>query len=393
LNRSFASVAAALVVLGCDAQQVAGPGSPGGAGVTATRSPANASPMGTRGITALTWNVYVGAEVGRVLEAQTPDEAVAIATQEWANVRATNFPARAGSIAANIAARRPEVVGLEEVALYRTTDRPFEELATHVAYDFLQLAIDSLKARGLDYRVAAVDRTTDIQVPVIAGIDAAGQPILAGVRYTDGDAVLVRGDVPYANPRSALYAAHQSVSVAGVATGVYQGWSSVEASLDGQTYRFVVTHLAGQEVRSIQLAQTAELVSLLRNEDRPTILVGDFNSDAYGADPTRATPTYPTLRAAGYSDSWLEPDRRAPGLTCCEQPDLLNLPPTFDQRIDFIFTRNLPRRARAVRREVVGDRTVDRRAGLWPSDHAGVVTTFLTPAHAERDSPAGQVAF
>jgi hypothetical protein len=56
---------------------------------------------------------------------------------------------------------------------------------------------------------------------------------------------------------------------------------------------------------------------------------------------------------------------------------LLNAQPVFDQRIDFIFTRNLPGNAHAVHREVVGDRTVDRRAGLWPSDHAGVVATFV----------------
>jgi hypothetical protein len=372
-----------VVVLACDTSKATGPVSPGGAGASAARAAADGSRIGTPGLTALTWNVYVGAEVERVLQAQTPEQAVAIATQEWANVRATNFPARAGSIATNIAARRPELVGLEEVALYRTTDHPFEELATHVAYDFLQLVIDSLKAHGLDYRVAAVDRTTDIQVPVIAGFDASGQPILAGVRYTDGDAALVRGDVRYENARSAVYVAHQSVSVAGVTTGVYQGWSSVDALLDGRMYRFVVTHLAGQEVQSTQLAQTAELVSLLRNESRPTILVGDFNSDVYGADPTRATPTYPTLRAAGYADSWIERPRRDPGLTCCEQADLLNPRPTFDQRIDFVFTRNLPRRARAVRREVVGDRIVDRRAGLWPSDHAGVVATFSTPTRGE----------
>jgi endonuclease/exonuclease/phosphatase family metal-dependent hydrolase len=329
------------------------------------------------GVTALTWNVYVGAEIERILQAQTPQQAVAIATEQWANVRATNFPARAGVLAAAIAARRPHLVGLEELALYRTTDRPFEELATHVVYDFLQLVIDSLRARGLDYAAAAMDRTTDIQVPVIAGFDASGQPIFVGVRFTDGDAVLVRGDVAHANPQSGVYAAHVPVTLGGVTSGVYQGWSSVEATVGGRTYRFVATHLAGQDVRDVQLAQTAELLALLGSESRPTILVGDFNSDAYGADPTRATPTYGMLRAAGYADSWIEPDRQAPGLTCCEQADLLNPRPTFDQRIDFIFDRNLVDGALPIRREVVGDRRGDRTAaGLWPSDHAGVAATF-----------------
>ena len=175
------------------------------------------------------------------------------------------------------------------------------------------------------------------------------------------------------------------VTLAGVTSGVYQGWSSVEATIGGQTYQFVATHLAGQEVQVIQLAQTQELLALLGNDARPTILVGDFNSDAFGADPTRATPTYGLLRAAGFRDAWVNPDRRAPGLTCCEPADLLNPRPTFDQRIDFIFGRNLPAGAVPMRREVVGDRPGDRTAaGLWPSDHAGVVVTFMArPAGRE----------
>src|SRR5947208_3749172 len=134
-----------------------------------------------RDVSALTWNVYLGADIGRVLQARTADEAVVRATEEWGHVQATDFPARAGALARAIAARRPHVVGLEELALYRTTDNPFEP-ATRVAFDFLQLVIDSLHARGVDYTAAAVDRTSDLQVPVIAGVDASGQPILAGVR-------------------------------------------------------------------------------------------------------------------------------------------------------------------------------------------------------------------
>jgi len=330
-------------------------------------------------VTALTWNVYLGADIGRVLQARTADEAVFLATEEWGHVQATNFPARAGALARAIAARRPHVVGLEELALYRTADNPFEP-ATRVAYDFLELVIDSLRASGLDYGVAAVDRTTDLQVPVIAGVDASGQPILAGVRWTDGDAVLVRGDVPYTNPRSGVYTASQLVTIGGVTSALLQGWSSVEATVGGEVYRFVVTHLAGQEVVDVQLEQTRELLALLAAETRPTILVGDFNSDAYGIDPTRVTPTYGMMLAASYRDTWIEPGHRAPGLTCCQQADLLNARSRFDQRIDFIFARNLPAGTMPVRRGVVGDRPGNRTAsGLWPSDHAGVAVTLLPP--------------
>src|SRR5213082_3275878 len=237
-------------------------------------------------VTALTWNVYLGADIGRVLQARTADEAVVLATEEWGHVQATNFPARAGALARAIAARRPHVAGLEELALYRTTDNPFEP-ATRVAYDFLQLVIDSLHARGVDYTAAAVDRTSDLQVPVIAGVDASGQPTLAGVRWTDGDAVLVRADVPYVDAKSGVYAASQAVTIGGVTSVLSQGWSSVDATVDGRAYRFVVTHLVGQEAPDVQLAQAGELLALLSAETGSTILVGDFNSDAYGIDPTR----------------------------------------------------------------------------------------------------------
>ena len=380
MNPRSAVFAAVVFAIGCTDSNPLGPA---GTVVLHQSVASDMSTAGAPGITALTWNVYVGAEIERILQAQTPDEAIVLATEEWAQVQATNFPARAGALAREIAARRPQLVGLEELALYRTTDRPFDELATDVAYDFLQLVIDSLHARGLDYAAAAVDRTTDIQVPVIAGFDPLGQPILAGVRFTDGDAVLVRADVQYANRQSGVYRAYIPVTIGNVTTGVYQGWSSAEATLGGETYRFVVTHLAGQEVAAIQLAQTEELLTLLSGEARPTILVGDFNSDAHGADPTRATPTYGMVRAAGYADSWSQPDRQAPGLTCCEQADLRNPRPTFDQRLDFIFTRNLASSARPVSREVVGDGPGQRTAsGLWPSDHGGVVATLLVPAGA-----------
>ena len=332
-----------------------------------------------RDVSALTWNVYLGADIGRVLQARTADEAVVLATEEWGHVQATDFPARAGALARAIAARRPHLVGLEELALYRTTDKPFEP-ATHLAYDFLHLVIDSLRARGLDYAAAAVDRTTDLQVPVIAGVDASGQPILGGVRWTDGDAVLVRADVPYTAARSGVYAASQAVTIGGVTSVLSQGWSSVETTVGGQVYRFVVTHLAGQEVPDVQLAQTRELLALLSAETRPTIVVGDFNSDAYGIDPTRVTPTYGMILAAGYRDAWIEPGREALGLTCCQQADLLNARSMFDQRIDFIFTRHLPPGTMPVRRDEPGDRPGDRTtSGLWPSDHAGVAATLLTP--------------
>ena len=68
------------------------------------------APRGAPGITALTWNVYLGADIGRVLAARTAEEAVVLATEEWGHVQATDFPARAGALARAIAAQRPHIL-------------------------------------------------------------------------------------------------------------------------------------------------------------------------------------------------------------------------------------------------------------------------------------------
>ena len=55
-------------------------------------------------------------------------------------------------------------------------------------------------------------------------------------------------------------------------------------------------------------------------------------------------------------------------------------PPSFDHRIDMIFTRPAPgEQVRVIAGEVTGNQSADKDpvTGLWPSDHAGVVLTVL----------------
>jgi Endonuclease/Exonuclease/phosphatase family len=250
-----------------------------------------------------------------------------------------------------------------------------------VIYDFLALLTDSLAARGLHYVVAAADSTTDVELPVITGVDpSTGIPTFDDVRLTDRDAVLARADVQIANPQHATYTAFIPVSIGGSQAGVYEGWSSVEATVGDRSIRFVATHLETQDAIPVQLGQAQELLALLQNEPLPTILAGDFNSDVYGQDPTRATPSYGMITGAGFADSWLRPGIIPAGLTCCESEDLTNPVQSFNQRIDFVFTRNMPPGTQAIGRDVVGDEPTDRTpGGLWPSDHGGVVTTFVVP--------------
>ena len=89
-------------------------------------------------------------------------------------------------------------------------------------------------------------------------------------------------------------------------------------------------------------------------------------------------PPYMQFVDAGYTDIWtLRPGDLA-GFTCCQAPDLLNRRSMLDERIDFIFSAEVPAKVRQAR--VVGasvsDKTPPPGPRLWPSDHGGVVATL-----------------
>ena len=84
---------------------------------------------------------------------------------------------------------------------------------------------------------------------MIAGFDASGLPIFVGVRFTDGDAVLVRGDVPAANAQVGVYDADLPVAIGDVTTAVYQGWSSAEATIGPHVLRACRSAQSAADVR------------------------------------------------------------------------------------------------------------------------------------------------
>lgn len=348
---------------------------------------------GSAGIKVMTYNVYYGTNAEPLLAVTDPNQIPFVAVGIWALAQQTNFPERAGALAAEIAKQRPHLVGLQEAALYRIQS-PGDAAsggtvaATQVVYDFLGLLVDSLAAHGEQYVVAAADATTDIEIPVYTGVGAIP---FDDVRLTDRDAVLVRGDVAWGEAQSDRWVAHIPV----LGSGVYEGWASVVATIEGRDYRFVSTHLEAQLAKDVNEAQADELLALLEDETRPTILVGDFNSDAYGLLPEKATASYGKILDAGFVDTWSWSGRHNAGLTCCQADDLVNSFGTYDTRVDFIFTRNMtqviPAGTLVLDRTLVGDRPGDRTAsGLWPSDHAGVVTTFLIPPAGPRSAPVAE---
>lgn len=299
-----------------------------------------------------TRNLFVGFDVGAAMTGAVPPPLA------WAALVASDPAGRAESWADEIAAERPDVVGLQEAVLVRTGPILDPAPAQTVAFDFLDLLLDALAARGLDYVPAAVVENLDAELPVFAP-----PTLLFDGRVTDRDVILVRADRQTGIPKTVESSSGNFATMLPPVSGitVERGWTAVDVKLHGRTVRVVNTHLEAFS-QLVAAAQAVELVTGVAAGPGPTVLLGDFN-----AEP--GEPAYGVLAAAGYADVWPAVGV-GPGLTCCHD-DLTPAIP-FDERIDLVLTRGAitPLSAR-----VIGDSPA-ASFPFFPSDHAGVVATL-----------------
>ncbi len=310
-----------------------------------------------------TYNVYLGATLDPLFTATNPQELVRLAGEVYAGVEATNFPERAGAIADQIAEHDPEVVGLQEVALWEKGPQA-EQL--QVTYDFLDLLLDELAERGYPYRAVATNWNFDGTLPISATEQA---------RFRDRDVIIVRADLPrpllqVTNPQSGTYGAVLEIPTAipGLTFQSPRGWSTVDVRLFGASFRFANTHLEASGPAAIRNAQATELAGLLETSPLRTVLVGDLNSR-----PADTAGAYGILTGAGLSDAWLATGGDpATGFTAGQSATLLD-ENRLRSRIDYVLAGT---GVRAVTTEIIGDEEADRTVptGFWPSDHAGVVS-------------------
>jgi endonuclease/exonuclease/phosphatase family metal-dependent hydrolase len=360
-------------------------------------------------LTVANQNLYLGGDIFLVVQAPDAQGAAVAAWQVWNAVRATNFPARAPLIASNIASLNPDVIGLQEVSLWRTGPAavcagadPTAPTASVVEYDFLTLLLTALQAKGLEYEVAQLTQSLDAE---LCALDPTQATPPFDVRYTDRDVILVRKGLGTRNAAGGLYGASVPFPIPGTTFVVTdtRAWNVVEVEKDGQWYRVFETHLEVQELPTppgvppfiFQLAQAGELVGTQVVPRRisnpiPTIVVGDFNSQAEAppADPLRTTYDYltgaipfPDLQipdlaplvgtTSPLDDAWTATNGSAAGLTWGDDPDLTTR--TLSQRLDLVlFWDGTP-----VSMQTFG--TNDKTSGtpsLYPSDHLGVAATI-----------------
>lgn len=367
----------------------------------------------------MTRNVYLGADLGPAIRATSLSNFFEANGQILRDVDANNFPVRARGLAAEINSKAPDVVGLQEVALWRIGDpgpprvkpgnAPEEFNTRTVKYDFLALLMAQLNKGKKRYEVVKVTTEFDFEGPANYD-DSDSVPEING-RLTMRDVILARvgAGVRWSNVQGENFSIFYNPVISGLPVSVDRGWNSADFRVrNAPPFRFVNTHLeafgddknkvvdcmvpplapfATNQV-SIRCSQAKELYeTVIGPSPLPVIALGDFNSNDESAwDPNCPSPAnvegtlvgnnggvcgdefaYRALTTLGMRNvSTSDP------LSCCLNSDILTAenggPEDFDHHIDHILTRNMDR-VRLLNSSVSGLAPVN---GFWNSDHAGV---------------------
>jgi endonuclease/exonuclease/phosphatase family metal-dependent hydrolase len=371
---------------------------PGGADAAGKES------KGTK-VTVMTRNLYLGADLGPILSANTVDAAVDAGGEIVNQVHATKFPSvRAASLAAEIRKRKPDLVGLQEASWWRTGPVDLNAaLGTPVASqtdpaggDFLadllkKVNKKSKKKGAVRYVLAAVEPEFDAEFPVNDDGNGSG---LAGAdhneRLTMRDAILVRKGVgmKFKKPTGGHFNTLLRVELAGgiKSIDVTRGWVAINVNARGRSFRFVDTHLEAFDSEGsndtslgtsvgkgqIRAAQASQLVGPggPARSKRPVILLGDMNSDDDTVQPNGDRDAYSVLRGGGFRER-----STANPLSCCLNDAFLVGGPNsineFDHQVDHVLTNT--KKIKFVQGFVDGRARVN---GLYPSDHAGVTSVL-----------------
>lgn len=360
-------------------------------------------------IDVMTQNQYIGADLAPVLAAamaQPPDDiafntAVIAALGKIAAGRPTD---RARTLAAEISKRNPDVVGLQEVFKLECLPFPGVPGGPGVGCDdpvirgaFRDRLQDTAAALLGEYVIAG--KVTNFQVAAIP-FSINGFPAVLAI--ADRDAILVRKGLRASPVDFGAACMKQSDDGCNFMTApppvptplgnlaLERGFLAVDVTVKNRPYRVFNTHLEQRllaptlpQTRLLQVGQAVELATIAlttRDGVRTVIIVGDINSDPRDTVPSppfpSGTPTpYQVFTSTNFTDAWTMRSGAGDGLTCCQEEDLANRRPDFEERIDMIFS--LPRPSKVVNMRVLGAKMGDKtrppgNGGLWPSDHAAL---------------------
>ena len=340
-------------------------------------------PGGKRSIKTMTVNLYIGAGTERILALDPTDpeyltKLVTAVTGVYYEIVASQPQVRLQRVAAEIAARMPDIVAVEEATLLRNQS-PGDLIvggtspATNVVFDYVEMLVTALEVRGAHYAVAATGNEWDIELPMLN----LQTGTVDDVRQTDREAILVRTDLPrgqlhVSNPQNGNFT--NVIGFPSLGLSILRGWCSVDVFCRGRVFRYICVHPEEETAPQIQILQAGELLDGPARVNMPVMICGDFNSDPLHRDGSLA---YDSYTAAGFRDAWavLHPRNPTGGLTWGHDELLADPSWPFDRRIDLVLYKGatfLPARADALDLGLDGT-----QPPLWASDHAAVSAAFL----------------
>jgi endonuclease/exonuclease/phosphatase family metal-dependent hydrolase len=337
----------------------------------------------------MTRNLYLGADLGPAINSSGAMDFISKNGKILRDVDDNNYMVRVKGLTNEIKSVSPDLVGLQEVSLWRTgeaslappTTGVYTASTVHVEY-LKELMTQLNKGKKRD-RVVKVQNEFDFEAPADYDNDpATGAPTLGGEingRLTMRDAILAKvgAGVVTKNAKSANFETIYQPVISGIPVDVDRGWVSTDVKVrKGKWFRFVNTHLEAFGDTAIREAQAKELIAAggpLRSGKMPAVLVGDLNSDhdtVEGSDRL----AYNALKKGGLVDRGTQKP-----MSCCVKSDMLadtnGSVADFDHYIDHIMT-NRPKALKTIKAGVTGRKPVN---GYWNSDHAGVWSNLRMP--------------
>ena len=349
-----------------------------------------------RTLTVMTRNLYLGGDINRPIRAafgRSGEEGVLAlghANHELREVvDRTDFRTRSKLLAEEIAAAQPDLLGLQEVALWRHGPMELDHIgrpdATEVDYDFLAILLADLANRGVRYETVRVEQESDVEAPAFTGDPFVGTATSAeDLRLTDRDVILVRSGagIRIEGSGGSNFSQHLDVELADTTFRFVRGYAWADVVLGSVHIRFITTHLESQSSK-VARAQAAELLAAPANASQSLVVTCDCNSNpaspaAHSAIPIGSGAAYRLItNDHGLTDLWLQqPDRVSSGNTAALGELVNDDSAHFSSRIDLVLAKAAsPTQIVTSGAKVTGDEPGDRDPAtkLWPSDHAGVV--------------------
>ena len=330
----------------------------------------------------MTQNLYLGASLTPAMQATTGAGFLTAVDQIWYGVLLTDFNIRAKAIADEIKAKQPDIIGLQEVTNWTSINSLID--GTPIPqYDFYTILNTELKARGLNYKKVGTSKNASINAPYDPELQNPKYevPTYGCVGYTscsitlnDRDMILVNANTSGLKTKKAVSGHFKKQQELPLPTdpvtyeSFMRGWVYSDMTYKGKKFRFLNTHLETEDFPKVQVAQAKELLAGPADYNGTMITTGDFNSSAAGD----VTKTYGILTKSWFKDSW-NSTRDGAGLSCCQNEYLSNGVSELKTRIDLVLTHG---KASGTGATLIGNEMFSMTTPMWPSDHAGVVSTI-----------------